>query len=100
MEPFERFKKLNTEGNLWIYILSLGKEIVCKEDVGKLIFEKFGFLPSSILTKSVLYRLKRRGYIRAEKYKGKKAFTRTEKGKKELEKMKEFCKELLQKINI
>jgi DNA-binding PadR family transcriptional regulator len=98
MEPFERFKKLNTEGNLWIYILSLGKEIICEEELEKLIFENFGFLPGSILTKSVLFRLKRKGYIRSEKYKGKKAFVRTEKGEKELEKMKEFCKELLHKI--
>ncbi len=98
MEPFERFKKLNTEGNLWIYILSLGREITCEDEVRKLIFEKFGFLPGNILTKTVLYRLKRRGYIKPEKYKGKKAFIRTEKGEKELEKMKEFCKELLQKI--
>jgi hypothetical protein len=98
MEPFERFKKLNTEGNLWIYILSLGKEVACEEDVNKLIFEKFGFLPGAILTKSVSFRLKRKGYIRSGKYKGKRAFVRTEKGEKELEKMKEFCKELLQKI--
>jgi DNA-binding PadR family transcriptional regulator len=98
MEPFERFKKLNTEGNLWIYILSLGKEVICEEDLEKLIFEKFGFLPGTILTKTVLFRLKRKGYIRSEKYKGKRAFVRTEKGEKELEKMKEFCKELLQKI--
>jgi hypothetical protein len=60
MEPFERFKKLNTEGNLWIYILGLGKEVTCEDDVGKLIFEKFGFLPGAILTKSVIYRLKKR----------------------------------------
>jgi DNA-binding transcriptional regulator PaaX len=86
MEPFERFKKLNTEGNLWIYILSLGKELTCEEDVRKLIFERFGFLPGAILTKSVLFRLKRKGYIRSEKYKGKRAFVRTEKGEKELEK--------------
>jgi len=98
MELFERFKKLNTEGNLWIYILSLGKEATCEEEAGKLIFEKFGFLPGAILTKSVLFRLKRKGYIRSEKYKGKRAFVRTEKGERELEKMKEFCKELLQKL--
>jgi len=98
MEPFERFKKLNTEGNLWIYILSLGKEVTCEEDAGKLIFEKFGFLPGNILTKSVLYRLKRKGYIRSEKYKGKRAFVRTEKGEKELEKMKSFSKKLIEKI--
>jgi len=98
MTPFERFKKLNTEGNLWIYVLSLGKEVVCDEDTGKLIFERFGFLPGNILLKSVLYRLRRQGYIQTEKYKGKRAFKTTEKGKEELEKMRNFCQELLQKM--
>ncbi len=99
MTPFERFKKLNTEGNLWIYVLSLGKEeVVCDEDARKLIFERFGFLPGNILLKSVLYRLRRQGYIQTEKYKGKRAFKTTEKGKEELEKMRNFCQELLQKM--
>lgn len=98
MEPFERFKKLNTEGNLWIYVLSLGKEVVCDEEVRKLIFEKFGFLPGNLLIKSVLYRLRRRGYISSEKYKGKRAFRITEEGKRELEKMRNFFQELLQKV--
>ncbi len=44
MAPFERFKKLNTEGNLWIYILVLGKEKeVPNDEVSRLIFEKFEF---------------------------------------------------------
>ncbi len=99
MEPFERFKKLNTEGNLWIYVLSLGKEnLVCDEEVGKKIFERFGFLPKNLLLKSVLYRLRRQGYLQTEKYKGKKAYLTSERGKMELEKMKSFCQELLQKI--
>jgi DNA-binding PadR family transcriptional regulator len=99
MQPFERFKKLNTEGNLWIYILDLGKEEeICDDDVGRLIFEKFGFLAGNLLLKSVLYRLRRQGYIKTEKYKGKKAYSTTEEGLKELEKMRNFCQELLQKI--
>ncbi len=99
MEPFERFKNLNTEGNLWIYILSLGKEeVICDEETRKLIFEKFGFLPGNLLVTRVLYRLRRQRYIKTEKYKGKKAYKTTELGKKELEKMRNFCQELLQKI--
>ena len=98
MQPYERFKKLNTEGNLWIYVLSLGKEVVCDEDVRKLIFEKFGFLAGNLLLKSVLYRLRRQGYIKTERYKGKRAYKTTEEGLKELEKMRNFCQELLQKI--
>jgi len=99
MKPFERFKKLNTEGNLWIYIMSIAKEReICDDEVKGLIFEKFGFLPGILLIKRVLYRLKREGYISKEKYKGKAAFITTPQGKRELEKMKSFCQELLQKF--
>ncbi len=99
MEPFQRFKNLNTEGNLWVYILSLGKDnIICNEDVNQLIFEKFGFLPGNNTVKRVLYRLRQKDYIETEKYKGKKGYKTTEKGLKELEKMRNFCQELLQKV--
>jgi len=99
MKPFERFKKLNTEGNLWIYIMSIAKEReICDDEVKGLIFEKFGFLPGTLLIKRVLYRLKGEGYISKEKYKGKAAFKTTPLGKRELEKMGSFCQELLQKI--
>lgn len=99
MTPFDRFKNLNTEGNLWIYVLVLGiKEEICDDDVRRLVFEKFGFLPGNILSKSVLYRLRRQGYIKTERYQGKRAYSTTGLGKKELEKIREFCQELLQKI--
>lgn len=99
MEPFERFKNLNTEGNLWIYILSLGKEEeICDEDVRRLIFEKFEFLPSDLILKTVLFRLRRKNYISSEKYKGNRAYKTTEKGIAELEKTRDFYQELLQKI--
>ena len=99
MKPYERFQKLNTEGNLWVYVMSLGKEgIVCDDDSRRLIFEKFGFLAGNILIKSVLYRLRRQGFIKTERYKGKRAYSTTEEGKKEVERMRGFCQELLQKI--
>ncbi|MBZ9572106.1 hypothetical protein KJA15_02145 [Patescibacteria group bacterium] len=99
MEPFERFKKSNTENNLWIYILILGKEQeISNDEVRRLIFEKFGFLPGKFLTSRVLYRLRNQGYIRREKYKGKKAYRTTKEGIAELEKMREFCQDLLEKV--
>lgn len=99
MEPFERFKKINTEGNLWIYLLILGKDNkVIEENLENLIFEKFGFLPKKIILKTVLYRLRKKGYIESVKHKGKKGFFTTEKGKVELKKMKNFLEELIQKI--
>ena len=99
MKPYERFQKLNTEGNLWVYVMSLGKEgIVCDDDSRRLIFEKFGFLIDNFLLKTVLYRLRRQGFIKTERYKGNRAYGTTTEGKQELEKMREFCQELLQKI--
>jgi len=99
MTPFERFKKLNTEGNLWIYILTLGKEKeIPNDEVRRLIFEKFGFLPGNFLVRRVLYRLRNQEHIEDEKFMGKRAFKTTEKGIAELEKMKKFCQELLEKI--
>lgn len=99
MEPFERFKKLNTEGNLWIYILFLGKEEeIPNEEVRRLIFEQFGFLPGPLLTRSVLFRLRNQEYIKDEKFMGKRAYKTTKKGIVELEKMKKFCRDLLEKI--
>ena len=99
MEPFQRFKKTNTEGNLWIYVLSLAKEIeICDENVSRLIFEKFGFLPGELLIKRVLFLLRRGGYVKTEKYQGKKAYGTTEKGMAELENTKEFYQDLLQKV--
>ncbi len=99
MKPFERFKKSNTDNNLWIYILSLAKnKEVPNNEVRKLVFEKFEFLPGTILTPRVLYRLEREGYIKRERFQGKRAYKTTGKGMAELDKMKLFCKELLDKI--
>ncbi len=84
---------------MWIYVLALGKDdVVCEEEAGKLIFERFGFLPGTILLKTVLYRLKRKDYIKSERYKGKRAYRTTERGKKELKKTVEFCQQLIEKI--
>lgn len=99
MEPIQRLINANTHGNLWMYIISLGKDKeIQEEEVARLIFEKFGFLPNDLLVKSVLFRLKREGYISKEKFMGKKAYKATEKGLRELGKMKDFHQTLLQRI--
>ena len=99
MEPIKRFTSSIQEGNLWIYVLSLAKEVEIKEeDVVALIFEKFGFLPNSLMIKTVIFRLKKDGYISKEKFAGKKAYKISEKGIVELERAREKCQELLQKI--
>jgi DNA-binding PadR family transcriptional regulator len=99
MEPNKRFINSVTEGNLWTYILSLAKEAEIKEeDVSRLIFEKFGFLPNEFMVKSVLFRLKNDGFASREKNAGKKAYKTTEKGLKELEAMKSYASSLIQKL--
>jgi len=82
-----------------MYIISLAKDReVQEEEISRLIFEKFGFLPNELLVKSVLFRLKKDGYISKEKLKSKRAYKATEKGLQELGKMKDFHQILLQKI--
>lgn len=99
MEPNKRFINSVTEGNLWTYILSLGREQEVQEsEVSRLIFEKFGFLPNEIMVKSVLFRLKNDGYASRERLASKKAYKATEKGLKELEAMKGYCSNLIQKL--
>jgi DNA-binding PadR family transcriptional regulator len=99
MEPIKRFVSSMTDGNLWIYILSLGKEIEIQDkEVAQLVFEKFGFLPNGLMVMTVLFRLRNDGYISKEKFKGEKAYKVTEKGLKELEAAKNACQSLLEKI--
>lgn len=99
MEPIKRFVSSLTDGNLWTYILSLGKEVeVQDKDVAKLVFEKFGFLPNNLMVITVLFRLRSDGYISKEKFKGERAYKATEKGIKELEAAKSVFQNFLQKI--
>jgi hypothetical protein len=77
--------------------LSKGQE-VCNSDVPPMIFEKFGFLPGGFLTARVLMRLKQQGMVSEERFKGKKAYKTTPKGKEQLEAMRVFCQVLLEKI--
>ena len=99
MEPNKRFINSVTEGNLWTYILSLGKENEVQEsEVSRLVFEKFGFLPNELMIKSVLFRLKGDKYVSRERLAGKKAYKTTEKGLKELEAMKSYSSNLIQKL--
>jgi predicted transcriptional regulator len=50
------------------------------------------------MVKSVLFRLKNDGYASREKNAGKKAYKTTEKGLKELEAMKSYASNLIQKL--
>ena len=99
MEPFERYKNSITNGNIWIYFLKLAKENpLPKDKAGSLVFEKFGFLPNKFISQRVLTKLERNGYLESKKFQGEKSYLITKKGQEELNKMKEFCQNLLQNL--
>jgi DNA-binding transcriptional regulator PaaX len=99
MEPIKRYTDSVTNNNLWVYILSLGKEKEVPEgEVSRMIFEKFGFLPNDLMVKTVIFRLKKDGYASKERFQSQSAYKATDKGIKELEKMKSISGDLIQKL--
>jgi len=95
MLPSKRLQKMNTIGNLWIYILSLlKKRQVYGYELQKVIFENFGFTPGKITSYRVLYRLEEDGFVKSKTKEMKRVYEITEKGKKELKEAKEFYKNL------
>ena len=99
MLPFERLQKLNTNENLWIYILSLLKEReIYGWEIRSLTEKKFNFRPGLITPYRVLYRLEKEGFVKSKIKDRKRFYQITEKGKKELEKAKKFYQEILTKI--
>jgi len=96
MLPFERLKKLNTIGNLWIYILFLLKrKKLYGFEIPRLIEKEFHFKPGKITPYRVLYRLEKEGFVKSETKNRKRFYYITEKGKRELEKAKDFYQEIL-----
>ncbi|MFA5746826.1 MAG: hypothetical protein WC926_01990 [Candidatus Paceibacterota bacterium] len=97
--PLERFKQSIAQDNLWIYVLALAaREEICDQDVPRLVFEKFGFLPAKLSVTLVLTHLKKGEYVRTDKREGKKSYIATDKGKNELEDLKNFLAETKEKI--
>jgi DNA-binding PadR family transcriptional regulator len=99
MLPIERLQKTNTKDNLWIYILSLLKEAdLYGWEIPKLVKEKFGFLPGKITPYRVLYRLEKEGFVKSKIKERKRIYKITKKGLEELEKAKNFYREILNKL--
>jgi len=100
MLPIERLQKSNTKENLWLYILSFLKE---KElygwEIPSLIDKEFNFKPGRITPYRVLYRLEKDGFVKSELKERRRVYKITEKGKKELEKAKNFYRQILNKLS-
>lgn len=99
MQPLERLKASTTSGNIWIYILLLGKnQEVISDRLPEIIYEKFGFLPNGVLTMAVLFRLKAEGFVTQERFRSQSAYKTTAKGLEELAKAKEYTTALLERF--
>jgi DNA-binding PadR family transcriptional regulator len=99
MTPFNRFKQLMTEGNLWIYLLALAKDKeVINDETQRLIFEKYGFLAGNFLISRVIFQLAKDGYVAKVKYQSENAYKTTPKGIEELAKMAKLVGDVAQKI--
>jgi DNA-binding PadR family transcriptional regulator len=99
MLPNERLVKLNTKGNLWIYILSLLKKNgLYGWEIQSLIEQKFNFKPGRITPYRVLYRLEKQGFVKSEMKERRRVYQITSKGKEELEKARKFYQQILTKI--
>jgi DNA-binding PadR family transcriptional regulator len=99
MLPFERLQKSNTKENLWIYILSLlKKREIYGWEIRSLMEKKFDFRPGLITPYRVLYRLEEDVFVKSKREERRRVYQITEKGKKELEKAKNFYYEIISKI--
>jgi len=100
VEPFERFRQLNTKGNLWPYILSILKEKPTHAwQLQPLVEEKFGFKPGRITPYRVLYRLEETGFVKSQKKERRRVYQITEKGGEELRKVRDFYKKICAQHN-
>jgi len=115
MLPIERLQKSNTKENLWLYILSLLTRAPAKRgdeqssstkekelygwEIPSLIDKEFNFKPGRITPYRVLYRLEKDGFVKSELKKRRRVYKITEKGKKELEKAKNFYRQILNKLS-
>jgi PadR family transcriptional regulator, regulatory protein PadR len=99
MQPIERLKKLNTKENLWIYILILlKKKPLYAWELPPLIENEFGFRPGNITPYRVLYRLEAENLVKSNLKDRRRTYQLTEKGSKELNQVKDFYKEIINKL--
>ena len=99
MLPSERLQKLNTTGNLWIYILSLlKKREIYGWEIRSLIEKNFNFRPGLITPYRVLYRLEADGFVKSELKERRRVYKITKNGEEELKKAKNFYRQILTQI--
>lgn len=100
MLPLQRLKKLNTTGNLWLYILALlDKQPRYGWEIPTLIEQIFGFRPGKITPYRVFYRLETDGFVKSKMENRRRIYEITKIGKNELENARIFYRDLLKKTD-
>ncbi|MBU0662274.1 PadR family transcriptional regulator [Candidatus Micrarchaeota archaeon] len=89
-----RLESRITREILWVYVLSLlrkrdGHAYALRTEIN----EKFGFLPGNVSVYVVLYKLEKRGFVKARHEGNRKVYTITADGKKLLESAKKSMNE-------
>ena len=92
--PFERLKRKVMIENLWMFVLKLLKTEHYGFEIRDMIQKRFGFWTGNVTAYKVLYALETDGYVSSFIKVGKKYYTITEKGKKELKAAEKFLKSI------
>ncbi|MCW1296550.1 MAG: PadR family transcriptional regulator [Candidatus Parvarchaeota archaeon] len=94
-EPIERLKEKVLKENLWIFIFKLlSEKDAYAYELRKKIEKKFGFLAGNVTSYKVLYLLEIDGYVKSYSNGRRIYYKLTKKGKKELNKAKNFFKDI------
>lgn len=102
--PLKRLQKKIGKETLWLYILALLKSKPCYAyEIRPLIGEKFNFRIGNVTAYVVLYKLERKGCVKARwEMRGRrhrKYYEITAKGRKTLDSGIEYLKELAEKLS-
>jgi len=93
--PLRRLKELNTTDCLWIYILRILRDDPSHAyTIRQEIKSRYGFLPGIMTAYKVLYLLHRKGYVSRKVRGRRRVYSLTPRGKRELEKAREFYKQM------
>ncbi len=94
--PIKRLKNLLTNGNLWLYLLSImkSKGELYAYSVSSEIEREFFFRPNRIMVYMVLYKLEAEGLISSKFRERRKYYRLTRKGSETLDSAREYFRML------
>ena len=99
LSPIKRLTHLLTNGNLWLYILSLSSSgSVYAYALDKEIEKNFSFRPNKIMVYVVLYKLENEGLLVSEFNQRRKYYTLTPKGLEALKGAREYFRMLSENL--